>query len=390
MKRLSNLLFVFAVALPLGLVGPAWGQKEVRIGLTVSETGHFSTEVGPFRNLVEAWARDINHKGGVKIGDEAYAIKLFIYDDKSDEATARRMYERMAVVNQVHLMFGPYSSPLTFAASTAAENHGLPFLAICANSPRIYDRGFQWIACVIDEAPRYTYRYWDMLRRKGEAASVSFVVEDTLHPQGVFNGARALAEESGISVKSHHTVPPDMKDFSSVLVKLRRDNPDIVFVSSNVPFAIRFISQAREMQLKPKEFHVIHHGGIFRKALGEAAEYVTGQSYWTEGMKQGQYERFIQLLRDSRVSLEDYPWSPAYMMAFEVIEAVLAEAGTLAAPELMSTLKGLSVETIGGVIQFKSNGVGSINTYPSQIQNSRYYIIWPEEVATGRHVYPAP
>ena len=229
-----------------------------------------------------------------------------------------------------------------------------------------------------------------MLRSEGKAQTVSFIIEDTLHPQGIFKGAKELAEQTGISVKSHYTVPPDMKDFSGSLVKLINDKPDIVFVSSNVPFAIQFINQARELRLKPKEFHVIHHGGVFRKALGEAAEHITGQSYWAEGMKKGQHERFLILLQESKISLEDYPWSPAYMMAFEVIETALTKAATLEASELMKTLKNLSVETIGGIVKFRPNGVGSINTYPSQIQNGKYHIIWPREVATAKHIYPAP
>jgi len=378
------------IIMQVTITGYSWAQNEIRIGLTISESGHFSTEIGPFRKLVEVWAQDVNQKGGLKIANNSYSIKLFVYDDKSDEATARRMYERIALVHHAHLMVGPYSSPLTFAATTAAENHGIPFLAICANSPNIYSRGFQWITCVIDEAPRYTYRYWELLRSEAKAQSVSFIIEDTLHPQGVFRGAKKLAEEAGILVKSHYTVPPDMKDFSGSLVKLVRDNPDIVFVSSNVPFAIRFISQARELRLKPKEFHVIHHGGIFRRALGDGAEYITGQSYWAEGMKKGQHERFLKLLREAKISLEDYPWSPAYMMAFEVIETALTKAATLDSLELMKTLKSIAVDTIGGSVKFNANGVGSINTYPSQIQNSRYHIIWPREIATAKHIYPAP
>ena len=155
--------------------------------MTISETGHFSTEIGPFRKLVEAWAHDTNRQGGLIVGNERYQIKLFIYDDRSDEATARRMYERLALVHKVHFMFGPYSSPLTLAASTAAELRRIPFLAICANSPKIYSRGYRWLACIIDEAPRYTYRYWDMIGSIGNVKSVSFVVEDTIIVEAQFN-----------------------------------------------------------------------------------------------------------------------------------------------------------------------------------------------------------
>lgn len=363
--------------------------SEVRIGATISQTGHFATEVGPFAGLLEAWATEANRAGGVRVGDLRMPLKLFLYDDRSDEATARRMYERMATVDKVHLMLGPYSSPLTLASSTAAETHKVPFLAICANSPKIYERGYKWIACLIDGAPRYTHRYWDMIRAEAKARSVAFVAEDTLHPKGVYEGARELAKQAGLEVVSTHISPRDTKDFSSVILKLKEQDPDIVFVSANIPFAIQLMAQARDLGLKPREFHVIHHGGPFRRALGQAAEGVTGQSYWLPDMGGKGSERFSKLLKASGISVEEYPWAPAYMMALEVVEDVLLRASSLDAVMVLSVLKATRTETIGGTVWFRENGVGSINTYPSQIQEGTYHIIWPPGVATARHRYPA-
>ncbi len=126
---------------------------------TVSRTGHFSTEIGPFERLMDAWADIVNARGGLMVKGKQIPVKFTIYDDKSDQAAARKYYERLITVDKVDLLLGPYSSPLTFAASTAAENHQVPFIAICANSPKIYTRGFEWIVAVIDIGPRYTYRY---------------------------------------------------------------------------------------------------------------------------------------------------------------------------------------------------------------------------------------
>ena len=44
--------------------------------------------------------------------------------------------------------------------------------------------------------------------------------------------------------------------------------------------------------------------------------------------------------------------------------------------------------TVGGMASFSENGVGTINTYPSQIIDGQYHIVWPPEVATARHKYP--
>lgn len=379
---------IAAAVLLMLVAGPLSAAEKFRIGATVSETGHFATEIGPFRQLLEAWAEDLNAKGGIVVGGRRLPVALRIYDDRSDEATARRMYERLAVVDRVDLMLGPYSSPLTMAASTAAETHHVPFVAICANSPKIYTRGYQWIVCIIDKGPRYTHRYWEMVAAEAKAKSVAFVVEDTLHPQGVFKGARNLAAQAGLTVTGSHVAPRDARDFSAILVKLRQSDPDIIFISANIPFAVQFMAQAREMGLSPREFHAIHHSGIFLKSLGPAAEQVTGQSYWTPGMTRGQHQRFEALLDSAGIDLNDYPWSPAYMMAFEVVEAVLATTDGSDPETVMATLKDSETETIGGVVRFAADGAGTINTYPSQIQQGRYEIIWPPNHATGHHIYP--
>jgi branched-chain amino acid transport system substrate-binding protein len=107
-------------------------------------------------------------------------------------------------------------------------------------------------------------------------------------------------------------------------------------------------------------------------------------------MKYGDSQRFLSLLKEAKIELDDYPWSPAYMMAFEIAEEALTQAGTLEPQVLMRTLKHLKLTTLGGPDWFAENGVGAINTYPAQIQNGTYQIIWPPEVATAEHIYPTP
>jgi branched-chain amino acid transport system substrate-binding protein len=364
--------------------------KEIRIGATISMSGKFSTEVGPFKKLMEAYAASVNHRGGiyVKSAGARLPIKFIVYDDKSDGPTARKFYERLISVDKADILLGPYSSPLTFAASVAAEENRVPFIAICANSPKIYNRGFKWIVCVIDAAPRYTHRYWDMIKAEGRAKTVAFVVEDTLHPQGVYRGAKKLAEAAGLKEVALKVLPPDTHDFTAAIVKIQENSPDIVFVSANVPFSIAFMHQARELGLSPKEFQVIHHGGVFKKGVGAGAEGVIGQSYWSQGMDYGNPDLFAEVMDRSKVNLDDFPWAPAYMMAFETVTQAIERAGSLNKEKVMATLKHLRVMTIGGVVSFSENGVGTINTYPSQIINGQYHIVWPPEVATARHRYP--
>jgi len=161
-------------------------------------------------------------------------------------------------------------------------------------------------------------------------------------------------------------------------------------VSSNIPFAINFMKQAKEMKLNPKEYHCIHHSGIFRDALGSAANDIIGQSYWVEGMKLGDTQLINDVLKRAKISEPMYPWSPAYVAAFQILQAAIENAGTLDKKKVMDNLKKLKIETVLGEEVFAKTGYGSLNTYPSQIQGGVYKVIYPASVATGKYVYPRP
>ncbi len=364
--------------------------REIRIGATVSATGKFATEVGPFKKLLTVWADKINGQGGLylKKSNTRIPVRMVIYDDQSDEATARRFYQRLITEDRVHLLLGPYSSSLTFAVSSVAENQRIPMLTVCANSPKIYQRGYRYLTGLLDEAPRYTTRYWEMLQAEKKANTVSFIIEETLHPLSVYEGAKVMAAKSGIKILSADIVPPDTRDFTAVLSKLKQLDPDIIFCSANIPLASLFMRQAREFRLSPREFHVTHHSGVFKKYLGIEAEGVTGQTYWVPEMKGNSASRFQEIMTKSRIDLDDYPWAPAYMMALEIVEQALGQAGSLEPDRIMGILKTQTFETLGGPNRFAASGLGQINTYPSQIQDGRYQIIWPKEKATGVHHYP--
>jgi len=68
MKALKNrvilmsalILFAFAISLVCTAAMAAGPPTEIKIGATVSMSGKFSTEVGPFKKLMEAYAAEIN------------------------------------------------------------------------------------------------------------------------------------------------------------------------------------------------------------------------------------------------------------------------------------------------------------------------------------------
>lgn len=367
-------------------------KDAILIGGTLSETGAFNTDVGPFRKLMETWAAMINEKGGLLVDGQKLPVKFILYDDKSDRDTVLKFYEKLVTEDKVDLLIGPYSSFLTLAASTVAEKHRIPFVAVEANSPKIYERGYQWIVGVLASATIWSDHYFDMIQAEGKAKTIAFLSEDIVHAREVYDGSVKKAEEIGLKVVFKEIAPSRTTDFSSPIIKMKELDPDIVYISSFHPFAVAFMKQAKELDLNPREFHAIHHAIGFQGALGKDAEYVVGESYWVPGIQKGDTQFFEELLKRSGIDVGEWPWAGIRMGAFDAISGGIEKASTLDRTKLMEALKSLSIETITGTLRFDERGVGTMNTIPTQIQHGKYVLIWPkaEGMPVGEHWFPTP
>jgi branched-chain amino acid transport system substrate-binding protein len=379
-----------AVALPVAAQAPT----EIRVGATVAVTGPASAEVGHFKKMMELWAETINAQGGIMLKEygKRLPVKMFVYDDTSKPPDSVRLYEKLITEDQVHVLLGPYSSPVTVAASTVAEKHQLPMLALEANSTGIFKRGFKWLLGVIDDGTKWSHHYFDMLKAEGKAKSIGFVIEDTPHPKEVGSGSIPKAKSIGLEVKVEESFPVATQDFTPIITKLKAANPDIVYMSAFPPREVTFFKQALEQGLSPREFHIIHHGVAFYGAVGlRNANLVTGEAYWMPGVKAGNSKPFEELLAKLNVKVEDYPWSSIHYFGFEALVAGLEKAGSLDREKLLAAFKSLDIETIGGRLKFDpQTGQGTLNPFPTQIQDGKYVTLWPAEIASGKHVYPRP
>jgi len=392
---LAVVVLVAIVALPpLVTDTRAQAPTEIRVGATVALTGPFSAEVGHFKKMMELWAESVNAKGGIMLREygKRLPIKMVVYDDTSKPPDSQRLYEKLVTEDKVHVLLGPYSSPITMAASTVADKHQIPMIALEANATVIFKRGFKWLVGVIDDGPKWSFLYFDMLKAEGKAKSIGFVIEDTPHPKEVGSGSVPKAKQVGLEVKVEEYFPVATQDFTPIITKLKAANPDIVYVSAFPAREVTFFKQALEQGLNPREYHMIHHGVAFYGAVGiKNANLVTGEAYWMPGVKAGNSKPFEELLQKLQIKVEDYPWSSIHYFGFEALVAALEKAGTLDRDKLMAALKGLDIETISGRLRFDPvTGQGTLNPFPTQIQDGKYVTIWPPEIASGKHAYPRP
>ena len=189
---------------------------------------------GTFDRLCYSWAKLMNAQGGiyVKAYDKKLPVKFIIYDDKSELAESAKFYERLVTVDKVHLLLGPFSSHITKAAVTVADKYKIPMVMAEANDATIFEQRYKYSVNQVDLADTESYGYLELLQAEGKVKSIAFVAEDTLHSTGALRGGVKKARELGLKVVAEEIAPPDTKDFTAILLKLKQADPDVVYVEA--------------------------------------------------------------------------------------------------------------------------------------------------------------
>jgi branched-chain amino acid transport system substrate-binding protein len=392
--RKGYLVLVLSLVLFIGMVLPSAAQekKEIVIGMTLCLTGRYAVDVGPFDKMVKAWEDYVNKKEGglfVKAYNKKLPVRTIIYDDKSDQATAVKFYERLVTVDKCDLLIGPKSSPITFPVTAVPEKYHVPMILATANTPQIFERGFKWFVGVNNLSTAWSDAYFEMLEQEKQAKTVGYVAEDTPHTREVYEGAIPNAEKRGFKTVFKEVAPAGTTDFTSILVKLKAADPEVIYVSAFTPFAVTFKKQAKEFGLKPKEWHFTHFDKSFSGALGKDANYVTGEHQWLPGMPYGNLKKFQEILKVAKIDPEEYLDVSLHYGALEVAEVGISKSASLKPDDLMKSLWAVNFESVMGPMSFEQKkGHSFFKQIAAQYIDGKYYIISPPKFATHKHVYP--
>jgi branched-chain amino acid transport system substrate-binding protein len=394
--RKGWLVPVLALVLFVSTVLPSVAQekKEILIGMTLCLTGRYAVDVGPFDKMVKAWENYVNTKEGglfVKAYNKKLPVRTIIYDDKSDQATAVKFYERLVTVDKCDLLIGPKSSPITFPVTAVPEKYHVPMVLATANTPQIFERGFKWFVGVNNLSTAWSDAYFELLQEEKQAKTIGYVAEDTPHTREVYEGAIPNAEKRGFKTVFKDIAPAGTTDFTSILVKLKAADPDVIYVSSFTPFGVTFKKQAKEFGVKPREWHFTHFDKSFSGALGKDANYVTGEHQWLPSVTYGNTKKFLEILKAAKIDPEEYLDVSLHYGALEVAEVGIEKSASLKPDDLMKSLWAVNFESILGPMYFdQKKGHSFFKQYAAQYIDGKYYIIFPKKFTTHNHVYPNP
>lgn len=355
----------------------------------------------------DLWAETVNKKGGIKVGDKSYQVKLVYADDQSDPAAGANAAERMITSEKVDFILGPYTSGVTKAVAPILDKYKVPMITGSAESPSIWTQKFAYTFGTIPAADLTAISPLETLAKQpNPPKTVAILGVNDAFSKAVAEAFKASAEKNGMTVVKYDIVPAGT-DFTPLISAIKQLKPDVLAVGGHETEHMQVIKSSKSLDFMPKAF-VMHYGVTnpdFTKNLGKDADYVFGAAPWTPDLKLqddlfGTVQDYVKAYQTKYNAIPDYT-AAGCSATGESYMAALAKIG--AKPplsdqqreQLTKTLEQTEVNTFYGPIKFATEGnwyhdnVG-LKAMVIQMVKGEQVIVGPQDLKAKDPVYPVP
>lgn len=388
--------------------------KEV---IKVGVIGPMNTVFGIAEKKAVMLAADVINKEGGILGKKVEVIWASTEMDNNKAATALR---RLIQDEGCEVIIGGFSSGVTIAIQPIIAETKTIWLADGA-APSLTD-------CVVNRYEEYKYFF-----RAGTLNGTTFAYDifDALHNYfngelgknwtrigiirdnakwtvGVMNVLRPMLEEHGYKIVMEEAVSKETEDFSSVLLKAKNKNADIIITLLAHTNGIPLVKQWADMKIKiPLLGHDL--SAINPNAWNSSDGKIDGEMFIATGGAipiplNDRAERFLKLWREKYGGYPDantaYDMFDALFMYKWAVEqaAKAGESDPFNSSVVVKYLEKINAtnpfKTVRGNFAFTKRhdplwGDEYIRNWICQWQDGKIVIIWPKVVATGNYRPPS-
>ena len=361
-------------------------QAPILIGATISITGKYQEPSRMIQEAFHLWELEVNHNGGI-LGRQ---VKLILYDDKSQVELVRRYYKQLIEEDKVDLVFSPYGTPLTLAASEVIEQHKFAMLACAAAGRSIWQRGYHYVFGVYATADRMFIGLLDMMASKGYKSLSVIYDETSSFNLDVLSGVEEWAKRFKIKIHYKKGYQNGPKDLPGIVAELKKVDANGLILSAYPPDCYELLRVLDENKYKPKALGLtiapIHPD--FQMKAGSIADHVFGSSQWEpdERIPFPGTKRFISAFKKFTGHMPSYHAGSAYA-ACQIYEHAIIQTKSLNNEKIRNYIAALDTVTVIG--RFKVDPTGKQighNTFMIQWQKGNKEIVWPKKMQTAKPI----
>lgn len=324
----------------------------IRIGLISPFSGEGAKYGKAAKTATDLAVDEINAQGG--IGGKKLVI---IYeDDKGDPKDAVSVYQKLATVDKVPAVLGPFYSSNVLACAPIANKEKVVLLTPTATSDNIRNAGeFIFRVCPSNDAQSRTIAKFSAMSLKLKKSFVLYRNVD----YGVTLRDAFVKEfvKLGGSILGTEAIAPDESDVRAQLTKVKAANPDFVFAAVHYPEGSAILRQAKELGIKAVIIGT--DGGYDPELLKRAGDAAEG-SYWvTVGWGDEKSNPAVAKFRSAykgRYGEDPGVYSGLFYDATYVIAKALRSVDKISGSSIQNALHKIDYDGPTGITKFDDHG----------------------------------
>lgn len=418
---------VIVAALLLGAMPAATEDttKKIKIGVVYDYTGPLAAGGSDLHALGAKIMIDyFNQKGGI----EGYQIEPIYADAQSKPDMAINEAVRLIEREKVDILLGFFSSAQCVPVAARVDQvKKFMWITTCISSAVLENRNLRYVF-----RPQPSGRQFGLVStgfvsaysrekfgKEPKDLRIAIIYEDGAYGVDVSHGTEEGAKQAGFNIVLKEGYSATAPDLSSLVTKLKRARPDVIFHTGYNPDITLFLRQAREAGLRFSA--LIGHGagyGVYDKlkeGLGGDVNYffnVDPISIWLtneKALKPG-LAAVIKMVGDEYVKARPgtviksahvgMAASNTYVLMTEVLPRAIKASGGIDAEALRQAALALDLPEGGTMLGFgvkfgdeNASAPGQNDrAFPVIIQyvDDKSYVVWPKNLQVREPVLPLP
>lgn len=366
MKKLAVVLMclAFMAALP-GLAA----AKTIKIGTMSPLTGPYAQDGTDIKQGVLTAVKVFGAVPGFD------GVEVMPSDSACDGGKATMAANKL-INSDVNVVIGAYCSSATMPASIPLNDAGIVMVTPASTNEKLTQQGYKYFFRM---PPRDDVQAWstvEFLEKKLGVKKIALIDDKQTYTAGLtHNIKKYVAKHKLIEIVAHEHVAPGDSDFTAVLTKLKRLNPDVIYMSVYQPEGSKMAQQAKKLDVPAvlmSEDAVFHPK--FLEVAGPAAEgaYLTFAKAPDTPERRAFEETYKKMWGVDSIGSYAYYAYDAGMMVLDAIK----KAGTTDTKKLAATIRGNTWPGISGDITFDEVGDRKLAHIVWVVKDNKFVPFW--------------
>lgn len=291
-------------------------ERPIKIALMAPLTGGAAAVGEPQLNFVRLAVEQFNAEHGT-------SIELVEGDTELDPAKATTLAQRLLADEAIYAVIGPAGSQEVAAVAPLLAAADLALVSPSATKPDLTEQGLANVFRVVPRDDVQSETVAQFLLQRLAASSVWLIDDQSSYGVGLVDAIEERLREAGVAVV-RESVGQDETDFSALVTRMGADQPDAVFLGTQV--ASQGALLARQMQEQDVRATLLGGDGLMTE------DFIANAGGATEGAYASFFAPDVTALQAAQPVVEAYaarhgavgPFGPpAYTAAMVVLDAIL-------------------------------------------------------------------